>query len=140
MRSREKLLIALGGPVLCVLLGLVIVILVIRFRRPRRKTVAFFHPNCSNAGGGERVLWVALVALGKILTENSDLAFDVVIYSADDGLSQDRLLEKVKSRFQLEIPDVLSRKYLQIVKISTSCFLDHRYFLFKRVLFGSSDV
>jgi alpha-1,2-mannosyltransferase len=28
-----------------------------------RKTVAFFHPYCNSAGGGEKVLWCLVVAL-----------------------------------------------------------------------------
>jgi len=33
-------------------------------RRPHsRRTVAFFHPYCNSAGGGEKVLWCLILAL-----------------------------------------------------------------------------
>jgi len=40
--------------------------LFIRFgRRPRGKSVAFFHPYCDAGGGGEKVLWEAANALSE---------------------------------------------------------------------------
>lgn len=47
----------------------------------RGKTIAFFHPFCSDGGGGERVLWKMIQALGDFHDEGIKL--NVVIYTID---------------------------------------------------------
>ena len=44
-------------------------------------SIAFFHPHCSAGGGGERVLWKAIEALGQINKEGMNI--EVVIYTSD---------------------------------------------------------
>jgi hypothetical protein len=48
----------------------------------REKVVAFFHPHCSAGGGGERVLWKAVEALGD-MRDDAGLPISVVIYTID---------------------------------------------------------
>jgi hypothetical protein len=48
----------------------------------REKVVAFFHPHCSAGGGGERVLWKAVEALGDMRAD-AGLPISVVIYTID---------------------------------------------------------
>lgn len=65
--------------------------------RPRRKgqmTLGFFHPYAAAAGGGERVLWVALAALAA-----SPLAphLRVVVYTGD-AQEGSAMLAKAKVR------------------------------------------
>lgn len=70
--------------------ALTIIVLRIKFSFLRRKSklnttgkiVAFFHPNCSDGGGGERVLWSAIAVLGKLYDRG--IKFSVVVYTTDD--------------------------------------------------------
>jgi hypothetical protein len=48
----------------------------------RKKLLAFFHPHCSAGGGGERVLWKAIQALGEIYNDGIDM--EIAIYTCDD--------------------------------------------------------
>jgi hypothetical protein len=65
------------------------------------RVVAFFHPYASSGGGGERVLWVAL----QSLADSALLpAVRVVVYTGDDGLNKKQVLDKARTRFQVELP------------------------------------
>lgn len=52
-----------------------------KFPRGHERILAFFHPHCAAAGGGERVLWAILQALGEI--DQQGLPIKVVIYTID---------------------------------------------------------
>lgn len=45
------------------------------------KEIAFFHPFCSFGGGGERVLWKAVEALGEL--NDQGILLKVIIYTID---------------------------------------------------------
>ena len=45
------------------------------------KEIAFFHPFCASGGGGERVLWKAVEALGEL--NDRGLLLKVIIYTID---------------------------------------------------------
>ena len=47
----------------------------------RARVIAFFHPYCNSAGGGERVLWLAIAALGRLHAQGLDL--HVIVYTGD---------------------------------------------------------
>ena len=47
----------------------------------RARVIAFFHPYCNSAGGGERVLWLAIAALGQLHAQGLDL--HVIVYTGD---------------------------------------------------------
>jgi hypothetical protein len=49
--------------------------------KKKKKLIAFFHPHCSAGGGGERVLWKAIQALGEIYNEGIDIG--IAIYTCD---------------------------------------------------------
>lgn len=51
------------------------------FPRGKERTVAFFHPYCASGGGGERVLWAIIQALGEI--DQEGLSMKVLIYTVD---------------------------------------------------------
>lgn len=53
-----------------------------QFGARKKKLIAFFHPHCSAGGGGERVLWKAIQALGEIYNQGIDM--EIVIYTCDD--------------------------------------------------------
>ena len=79
------LLILLGSFVST--LGVVLGALIIwhRWKFPlsseKERVIAFFHPYCSSGGGGERVLWAIVQALGEI--EEQGLPIKVLIYTVD---------------------------------------------------------
>ncbi|XXQ29727.1 GDP-Man:Man(3)GlcNAc(2)-PP-Dol alpha-1,2-mannosyltransferase [Plasmodiophora brassicae] len=71
-------------------------------RRPRHD-VAFFHPFCAGAGGGERVLWHCI----KALQARYSSSISITIYCADDHTTTaDRILAQAQRCFGL---DPLSR-------------------------------
>jgi len=43
--------------------------------------IAFFHPHCSAGGGGERVLWKQIEALGQLHEKGFNIK--VVVYTSD---------------------------------------------------------
>lgn len=51
-------------------------------------TIAFFHPHCASGGGGERVLWKAIQAIGELCYDGMSIA--VVVYTSDDYSSSYR--------------------------------------------------
>lgn len=76
-------------------------------RRLGHKTIiAFFHPHCASFGGGERVLWKAIQAIGELCREGLNIA--VVVYTSDvysSSYKEDVLL-KVKDRFSIDVLDL----------------------------------
>lgn len=58
-------------------------------RKLGNKTViAFFHPHCASGGGGERVLWKAIQAIGELCRDGLNIA--AVVYTSDDYSSSYR--------------------------------------------------
>jgi len=84
------------------------------------RVVAFFHPYASSGGGGERVLWVAL----QSLADSALLpAVRVVVYTGDDGLNKQQMLDKASVRFQVELPaSVVAR--LEFVTVHSRYLLE----------------
>ena len=62
----------------------------------RARVIAFFHPYCNSAGGGERVLWLAIAALGQLHAKGLDL--HVVVYTGD-GEDDATILRTAADRF-----------------------------------------
>lgn len=81
---------------------------------PKERVIAFFHPYCSAGGGGERVLWAIVQALGEI--HEKGLAIKVLLYTVDppDDSYQRDVLEKVKDRFALSIPSSLEITFIHL--------------------------
>ena len=50
-------------------------------QHPNDTTLAFYHPQCSAGGGGERVLWKAIEGLGEM--RNAGMKLRVNIYTVD---------------------------------------------------------
>ncbi|CAD5221306.1 unnamed protein product [Bursaphelenchus xylophilus] len=63
----------------------------------RQKSIAFFHPNCADGGGGEAVLWTAV---DEITKRRPDLF--VCIFSTLP--KSDALCERIDQRFQFQLP------------------------------------
>lgn len=70
---------------------------------PKARTIAFFHPYCASGGGGERVLWAIIQALGEI--DKAGVSIHVVIYTVDppSATYKKDVLQKVADRFSLDI-------------------------------------
>lgn len=47
----------------------------------KKKVIAFFHPHCASGGGGERVLWAILQALGEI--HEKGVSVKCLVYTVD---------------------------------------------------------
>ncbi|XP_041857009.1 GDP-Man:Man(3)GlcNAc(2)-PP-Dol alpha-1,2-mannosyltransferase-like [Melanotaenia boesemani] len=62
-------------------------------------TVALFHPYCNAGGGGERVLWCSLKAL---MNRYPTVSF--VVYTGDQGVTGDQILEGARQRFKITLP------------------------------------
>ncbi|CAD5215354.1 unnamed protein product [Bursaphelenchus okinawaensis] len=75
----------------------VVVFAVWRKSKRKAKSVAFFHPNCADGGGGEAVLWTAIDECTK---RRPDLT--VYIYSSVAQTSE--LQTKIERRFQFNLP------------------------------------
>ena len=69
--------------VVALVAGAIVLVAWHRWKYPRgqERIIAFFHPHCAAGGGGERVLWAILQALGEI--HQQGLALKVVIYTID---------------------------------------------------------
>ena len=71
------------------------------------KHVAFYHPFCNSGGGGERVLWKFIHALGHDLhslpTPHSPPRLEVVIYTCETASASD-IFKNVGTKFQLSVP------------------------------------
>ncbi|KAJ6526624.1 mannosyltransferase [Mycena vulgaris] len=65
---------------------------------PSTKAFAFFHPYCNAGGGGERVLWTAIVYIQRT---HPDLL--CVVYTGDTSATKASILEKVQSRFAITL-------------------------------------
>lgn len=104
-------------------------------------TIGFFHPYCSSGGGGERVLWKAIQALGElkegklmdrrtnkskksVSTSADDDCLNncknimVVIYTVDEPSAtyEKDLLAHVRERFSISIPKSLSLHFVHLDK------------------------
>jgi len=83
-------------------------------QQQRGKTIAFFHPFCSDGGGGERVLWKMIQALGDFYEEGIKL--NVVIYTIDpfrESYHED-IRRDVQQRFSTTYSAQLSLKFIHL--------------------------
>ncbi|CAG8486047.1 16674_t:CDS:10 [Dentiscutata erythropus] len=70
--------------------------------------LGFFHPYCNAGGGGERVLWTAI----HTIQENYSNVM-CVVYTGDTNVTKEEILEKVKTRFSIELnPDTVAFVFL----------------------------
>lgn len=85
--------------VMIVLAGVFTLCLSSRKRRKPPITVGFLHPHCLTGGGGERVLWCALLAV-----QNAMPGAQIVVYSAwsEAGVPLEEAVGKTKSALQTQ--------------------------------------
>ena len=78
------------------------------------RLIAFYHPNCSAGGGGERVLWKAIQCLGEM--REAGLHIRVAIYTADEpspSYKQD-VLAHANERFTIDVSSSLPITFVHI--------------------------
>ncbi|GJJ71297.1 alpha-1,2-mannosyltransferase [Entomortierella parvispora] len=69
----------------------------------------FFHPYCNAGGGGERVLWTAIRDI-----QESYPGVISIVYTGDTDANKEQILEKVRSRFSIELdPSRVGFRFLQ---------------------------
>lgn len=90
------------------------------WRNERKNTVAFFHPQCSNLGGGEKVLWNIVY---EVLNDN--LKNKVIIYS-NYGVNKANVVSKVDDVFGIPLnrPDIIDRITIVNLKLAFLLRLD----------------
>lgn len=94
-------------------------------QRERTVTVGVFHPYANGGGGGERVLYCALLALVRQFNKAKKERLQVLLYTGDDGLSAAELIERSAERFNL--PDLRREHvdtFIKIVPLTTRDLLD----------------
>ncbi|EAX92632.1 glycosyl transferase, group 1 family protein [Trichomonas vaginalis G3] len=99
---------------LFVLVAIALVALAFYYRSQRKNVVTFFHPNCLDCGGGEKVLWVAVDALKEHLPEMHLFAQDATNDSAQ---------EKVNKVFKINIPS-----NIKFVNVGSADFIKPGYY------------
>jgi alpha-1,2-mannosyltransferase len=62
--------------------------------------IGFFHPYCNSGGGGERVLWCALRALGEL---HKKTPLSIVVYTGDVDQKPEAILARAIDRFGVKL-------------------------------------
>ena len=106
---------------LLLLVVLALVALSLYYRSKRKNSVAFFHPNCLDCGGGEKVLWEAVMAVKDKLPE-------IHIYA--QNATNEEAEQKVKKSFQIELPS-----NLHFINAGSADFIKPGYFKHLTLIF-----
>ena len=79
-------------------------------------TVAFFHPYCNSGGGGERVLWLSILALHQIADASSSTTSPLrcVVYTGDRDVKPLQILEKANKQFNISFQRPVAFIYLHL--------------------------
>ncbi|OII72127.1 glycosyl transferase [Cryptosporidium ubiquitum] len=90
------------------------------WKEERKNTIGFFHPQCCNFGGGEKVLWSIIY---EVLNDN--LKNKVVIYSSC-GLNKVEIVKKVEEIFMIPLnsPEFIDRITIAELKLGFLLKLD----------------
>ncbi|RWS12759.1 GDP-Man:Man(3)GlcNAc(2)-PP-Dol alpha-1:2-mannosyltransferase-like isoform X2 [Dinothrombium tinctorium] len=99
----------------------------LRTARDSRPSIAFFHPYCNAGGGGERVLWLALIAL-----QHSFPDFNYIVYSGDRDVNGEQIISRVNSVFDIKI-----ERPVQFVFLKRRHLLEASNYPFFTLLFQS---
>ncbi|KAG7392978.1 asparagine-linked glycosylation protein [Phytophthora pseudosyringae] len=91
---------------------------------PRTATVGVFHPYANGGGGGERVLYCALLALVQRY-QRADVELKVALYAGDDGLSAAQLVARAADEFNLpELKTLHVERYVTLVPLPSREILE----------------
>ncbi|KAL3660997.1 hypothetical protein V7S43_014013 [Phytophthora oleae] len=91
---------------------------------PQAFTIGVFHPYANGGGGGERVLYCALLALVQRF-QTSAKELKIVLYTGDDGLSAKELVDKAASEFNLpELKTLRVERHVTLVLLPSREILE----------------
>ncbi|KAG6612156.1 gdp-man:man c-pp-dol alpha--mannosyltransferase [Phytophthora cinnamomi] len=86
--------------------------------------IGVFHPYANGGGGGERVLYGALIALVEYFTRrtkkgssDTEYALQLILYTGDDGLTAPQLIHRAAIHFNL--PELLEYRVDKFVTLVT---------------------
>lgn len=120
---------------LILLLILLLIYIIKRFKQKKSsssstKGIAFLHPNASDFGGGEKVLWEIVKALSLYQSDKTNGNINKIYILCSNKCNLDEILIKLNDRFNLTFDkgfDVV--KNIQLVKLNnTSLVAPKRYF------------
>ncbi|KAF7459243.1 Glycosyl transferase [Cryptosporidium felis] len=92
-----------------------------KWKKAREHTVAFFHPQCMNFGGGEKVLWNIVY---EVLVKDDKKK--VVIYSCNK-VDKVKLLADIKEIFDIPVDSPEFADRLTIVALKSGFLLKGKY-------------
>ncbi|ORX38870.1 hypothetical protein BD324DRAFT_617618 [Kockovaella imperatae] len=85
----------------------------------KQTIIGFWHPYCNSGGGGERVLWTAIMHLQRLHKETV-----VLVYTGDyPAASKEAILAKIDDRFSIK----LHPQYLQFIPLPSRHLVDDSY-------------
>eukprot|EP00474_Spongospora_subterranea_P010753 CRZ11211.1 hypothetical protein [Spongospora subterranea] len=87
--------------VLSAIAGLIAFAIRVRYHPRLANHIAFFHPYCAGAGGGERVLWYAIKALQD--HDENDMRISIYCATMCSGQSPKSIIDNVKRCFGIEL-------------------------------------
>lgn len=85
------------------------------------KSITFIHPNCSDCGGGEKVLWEMIKALVEYTS--SKFSFNKIYIISSSENSVKNMVSLVKSRFNLDLNFERSIKEIVLIRSNTTNML-----------------
>ncbi|EAR99746.3 glycosyltransferase group 1 protein (macronuclear) [Tetrahymena thermophila SB210] len=85
----------------------------IRNKGNSKLKIAFFHPYCNSAGGGEKVLWCLVYSLLNCVAYREN--FELVIYTGDQVSGED-ILKKATDRFNINVLELKDK--IQFIRVS----------------------
>ncbi|KAJ1608895.1 glycosyl transferase [Cryptosporidium canis] len=91
---------------------------IIAWKHERKSTIAFFHPQCCNFGGGEKVLWNIVY---EVLADN--IKNKVVIYS-NSGAVKTKVVSKVEEVFGIPLNNPAFINRITIVELRLGFLLN----------------
>ncbi|CAI5711369.1 unnamed protein product [Hyaloperonospora brassicae] len=84
---------------------------------PTAVTIGVFHPYANGGGGGERVLYCALLALVRAVKQ-TERTLKIVLYTGEDGLSAQELVARAAEAFNLvELETMHVAQHLTLVEL-----------------------
>ncbi|POM62355.1 Alpha-1,2-mannosyltransferase [Phytophthora palmivora] len=91
---------------------------------PKLLTIGVFHPYANGGGGGERVLYCALLALVQRY-HKTDINLRIALYAGDDGLSAAALVARAADEFNLpQLQTLQVERYVTLVPLPSREILE----------------
>jgi alpha-1,2-mannosyltransferase len=93
----------------------------------KTKVIAFFHPNCSDdGGGGERVLWRAIYAISEYAKRKKKDVHIVIYIGGSSSVSKSTILHRVREVFGIDLTTVTTP--ITLVHVRSRTLLNIRWY------------